>query len=59
MHKGGVLVEIDRFFPSSKLCSNCGHKYQQLELSERQWTDYRFTNFNQINKWWEIVIYEN
>ncbi|MDJ0536097.1 MAG: hypothetical protein QNJ70_27020 [Xenococcaceae cyanobacterium MO_207.B15] len=52
-------MEIDRFFPSSKLCSNCGHKYQQLELSERQWTDYRFTNFNQINKWWEIVIYEN
>ena len=32
------LVEIDRFFPSSKLCSNCGHKYQELELSERQWT---------------------
>ena len=37
-HKGGVLVEIDRFFPSSKLCSNCGHKYQELELSEREWT---------------------
>ena len=36
-HKGGVLVEIDRFFPSSKLCSNCGHKYQELELSEREW----------------------
>ena len=37
-HKGGVLVEIDRFFPSSKLCSNCGHKYQDLHLSEREWT---------------------
>ncbi len=37
-HKGGVLVEIDRFFPSSKLCSNCGHKYQELELSNREWT---------------------
>ncbi len=37
-HKGGVLVEIDRFFPSSKLCSNCGHKYQDLQLKERQWT---------------------
>ena len=36
--KGGVLVEIDRFFPSSKLCSNCGHKYQDLQLSEREWT---------------------
>lgn len=36
--KGGVLVEIDRFFPSSKLCSCCGHKYQELTLSERIWT---------------------
>ncbi|MDJ0531726.1 MAG: RNA-guided endonuclease TnpB family protein [Xenococcaceae cyanobacterium MO_207.B15] len=37
-HKGGVLVEIERFFPSSKLCSNCGHKYQDLQLCEREWT---------------------
>ncbi len=37
-HKGGVLVEIDRFFPSSKLCSNCGHKYEELQLKEREWT---------------------
>ncbi len=36
-HKGGVLVEIDRFFPSSKLCSNCAHKYQELQLKEREW----------------------
>ena len=36
--KGGVLVEIDRFFPSSKLCSCCGHKYRELTLSERIWT---------------------
>ena len=36
--KGGVLVEIDRFFPSSKLCSNCGHKYEQLQLKEGEWT---------------------
>ena len=37
-HKGGVLVEIDRFFPSSKLCSSCGHKYCELQLQEREWT---------------------
>ena len=36
--KGGVLVEVSRFFPSSKLCSNCGYKYQELTLSERIWT---------------------
>ncbi|GAB4228238.1 MAG: hypothetical protein Kow0049_09000 [Stanieria sp.] len=36
-HKGGVLVEIDRFFPSSKMCSNCGHIHQELELKDREW----------------------
>jgi putative transposase len=35
--KGGVLVEIDRFFPSSKMCSNCGHIHQELELKDREW----------------------
>ena len=29
---------IDRFYPSSKTCSNCGHVYQDLELREREWT---------------------
>jgi putative transposase len=37
-HKGGVLVEIDRFFPSSKMCSNCGHIHKELELKDREWT---------------------
>lgn len=32
------VVEIDRFFPSSKLCSNCGHKNTELKLSDREWT---------------------
>jgi len=35
--KGGVLVEIDRFFPSSKMCSQCGHVHQGLELKDREW----------------------
>ncbi len=35
--KGGVLVKIDRFFPSSKMCSNCGHIHQELELKDREW----------------------
>jgi putative transposase len=29
-HKGGKLVEIDRFFPSSKKCSCCGHVVDEL-----------------------------
>lgn len=36
--KGGVLVEIDRFFPSSKMCSSCGHTHKALELKDREWT---------------------
>jgi putative transposase len=36
--KGGVLVEIDRWFPSSKLCSNCYHQIDELPLDVREWT---------------------
>jgi len=36
--KGGVLVEIDRWFPSSKLCSNCYYQIDELPLDVRQWT---------------------
>lgn len=32
---GRNLVKIDRFFPSSKLCSNCGCKKKTLGLDER------------------------
>jgi len=35
---GNHIVEIDRFFPSSKLCSVCGHKNTELKLSNREWT---------------------
>lgn len=33
----GKLVEIDRFFPSSKKCSCCGHVVDQLPLDIREW----------------------
>ena len=32
---GKTLVIADRFFPSSKTCSKCGHKKEELKLSER------------------------
>lgn len=35
--RGNNLVFADRFFASSKLCSNCGHKMEQMPLSVRQW----------------------
>lgn len=34
---GRTFVQVDRFYPSSRLCHNCGHKYDGLLLSEREW----------------------
>lgn len=37
--KLGIELRLaDRFYPSSKLCSDCGFKYKDLKLSERFWT---------------------
>ncbi len=35
--KEGKLIEIDRFFPSSKKCSCCGHIVDELPLDVREW----------------------
>ena len=35
---GKQVVIIDRFYPSSKTCSNCSYKNQGLKLSDRFWT---------------------
>ena len=32
---GIKFMTVDRFYPSSKLCSVCGHKKQELKLSDR------------------------
>ena len=34
-YKAHRVVKVDRFFPSSKRCSRCGHVKEQLDLSER------------------------
>ena len=31
------VVFVDRFYPSSKTCSNCGHKKRDLKLNDRYW----------------------
>jgi len=36
--EGKVLVEIDRWFPSSKLCSNCHYQVDEMPLEIRSWT---------------------
>ena len=32
------VVFIDRFYPSSKTCSKCGYKKEDLTLNDREWT---------------------
>jgi len=34
---GRYVVEIDRWFPSSKLCNVCGYKKDDLTLKDREW----------------------
>ena len=36
--RGGQIVVADRWYPSSKTCSACGHKLGELALSVREWT---------------------
>ena len=35
--RGGLLVKVDKWFPSSKQCSHCGHVVDELGLDERSW----------------------
>lgn len=35
---GRELVGIDRWYPSSKRCSDCGHTVKSMPLSVREWT---------------------
>ena len=34
---GRTFIQVDRFYPSSKTCSNCGYIKKDLKLSDRQW----------------------
>ncbi len=36
--KGGIVIEINRFFPSSKTCNQCLYQLRELDLSVRNWT---------------------
>ncbi|WP_448506575.1 RNA-guided endonuclease InsQ/TnpB family protein [Immundisolibacter sp.] len=35
--RGGQVVVVDRYYPSSKTCSDCGHKLETLPLAMREW----------------------
>lgn len=36
--RAGKRLVVDRWFPSSKTCSACGHLLSKLKLSVRHWT---------------------
>jgi putative transposase len=34
---GTHVIQVDKWYPSSKLCSNCGYKNRDLTLKDRTW----------------------
>ena len=36
--RGKQFIKIDKWYPSSKRCNNCGNIYEELKLSDREWT---------------------
>jgi len=36
--RGGQVVMVDRWYPSSKTCSCCGYRLEELALGTRSWT---------------------
>jgi putative transposase len=35
--RGRQVIVVDRWLPSSKTCSNCGHRVNAMPLSVREW----------------------
>ncbi|MCA9872601.1 MAG: transposase, partial [Anaerolineales bacterium] len=35
---GALVVEVSPWFPSSRLCHDCGQKNTELTLADREWT---------------------
>jgi putative transposase len=36
--RGGTVIRVDRWAPTSKVCSGCGHRSGDMPLSVRSWT---------------------
>ncbi|MCL6751607.1 transposase [Nostoc sp. CCCryo 231-06] len=44
--KSKQIIYIDRSYPSSKTCSNCGHILESLDLSVREWRCHQCQSVN-------------
>ncbi|MCY0864275.1 MAG: RNA-guided endonuclease TnpB family protein, partial [Sulfobacillus sp.] len=36
--RGKTVIVVDRWYPSSKICADCGYKMPKMPLSVREWT---------------------
>lgn len=61
-----VLIEVNNFFPSSKICANCGDKNTTLALHHREWDCINCgthhdrdvnaaNNLNNISEWFKLT----
>lgn len=37
-NEGKYLIKVDKWYPSSKMCNECGEINHELQLSDREWT---------------------
>ncbi|MEL6495413.1 MAG: transposase, partial [Cyanobacteria bacterium J06623_7] len=54
-NKGKVVHFVDRYFPSSKTCSHCGHINKELSLRDRTW-DCKGCGTKGIRRDWNAAV---
>ncbi len=35
--KGGCVVKVDKWYPSTKTCNHCGHKLKTIDINTKEW----------------------
>ena len=45
---GRELIKVDRYFPSSQLCNNCGYQNKELKPTDREW--FCFNCFENVDR---------
>ena len=56
--KGGLLVKVGRFYPSSKTCHHCGTVFDGLTLDVREWVcpECHMELDRDVNAAWNILV---
>jgi putative transposase len=59
-HQGGMLIKVDRFFPSSQLCHCCGARQEDLTLADRVFIcpnpDCGYVGDRDENAAWNLIL---